>query len=344
MAVTNAGSQYIKVPQGALNFTGFGRGSGNALTYVECGSGNSVIVASGGAVTMSAWIYWHGRETAGDNRTGYIISRRDGTDSSYFMLVGHWNKKLKIAGGGGGGDILVSNSDIPIKKWTHVAGTIDNASGKIYIDGELDIAGTCDAPDLFDYSSAALGCRWTGYPKQIWYYSGSMCDVQLWSGVALTDSEIKKVYNGVDVQTDNRVINYKFDERGGTTLENDGKITNDGTIVSGNWEDRDIRCWNTRWDENNYNIVIEGFLDACDRNYLARNITPGAVRELYNILGTPKFIDTTYNSSNSLTFEPLSGYGLSGVRSKKIIAVKNYSDTFINRDTFGIKIEGLDIG
>jgi len=102
-----------------------------------------------------------------------------------------------------------------------------------------------------------------------------------------------------------------------------------------------IDCWCKRWDEDNYNIVIETFLSSSGRNTLFSNITPGAVRELYNILGTPYNIDTTYESSNSLILEPLHGYGLSSVRQRRIVAVKNASDTFINPDYFNIKLELL---
>jgi hypothetical protein len=99
----------------------------------------------------------------------------------------------------------------------------------------------------------------------------------------------------------------------------------------------------TRWDEGNWDIVIETFLNSSNRGKLFRHVTPGAVRELYNILGTPKYIDTTYSSSNTLIFEPQDGFGLSGVREKRTIAVKTIQDTFLNPDWFGIKIEGYRI-
>jgi len=94
-----------------------------------------------------------------------------------------------------------------------------------------------------------------------------------------------------------------------------------------------------RWDESNWDVVIEMFLGSSNRNSIFANVTPGAVRELYNILGTPKFIDTTYNSGNTIILEPLHGYGLSSLREKRTCAVKNISDTFINWNNFNVKIE-----
>lgn len=102
-----------------------------------------------------------------------------------------------------------------------------------------------------------------------------------------------------------------------------------------------IDCWCTRWDENNWGLVAETFLGSSNRDNLFANVTPGAVRELYNILGTPKYIDTTYTSGNTIILEPQHGYGLSSLREKRMIGVKNISDRFITRDKLGVKIEGI---
>jgi len=96
-----------------------------------------------------------------------------------------------------------------------------------------------------------------------------------------------------------------------------------------------------RWDEGNWNLTVETFLPSGARDSIFANVTPGAVSELYNILGTPKYIDTTYSSGNTLILEPQGGYGLSSLREKRMIGVKNISDTFINREYFNVKIEGI---
>jgi hypothetical protein len=95
-----------------------------------------------------------------------------------------------------------------------------------------------------------------------------------------------------------------------------------------------------RWDEDNDNITIETFLGSGARNLLFQNITPGAIRELSTKLGWVINLDGTYrNSGNTLILEPSSDYGLSGVRSRKVVLVKNASDTFINEDTYNVKLE-----
>jgi hypothetical protein len=102
-----------------------------------------------------------------------------------------------------------------------------------------------------------------------------------------------------------------------------------------------IQCWCKRWGEENYSVTIETFLGSGARNFLFQNVVPGACKEMYNILGVPVYWDTTYNSGNTVILEPQSGYGLSGVRQRRMIAVKNCSDYFITENVLGVKIEGV---
>lgn len=101
-----------------------------------------------------------------------------------------------------------------------------------------------------------------------------------------------------------------------------------------------IRTWCTRWDEGNWDVTLETFMGSSARNNLFASTTPGAVRELYNILGTPKFIDTTWQGENTLTITPIHGFGISSLREERMIAVKNISDDFLTKNKFHIKIEG----
>jgi len=136
-----------------------------------------------------------------------------------------------------------------------------------------------------------------------------------------------------------------------TTTEADSELGVAGKsmriyISCNNYPNNYIDCWCTRWDEDNWGVTFETFMDSSNRNLLFRNVVPGAVRELYNILGTPKFIDTTYDSGNSIIIEPSSNTGLANIRDKRTLAVKSISDTFISNKYFAIKIEGkrLDTG
>jgi len=105
-----------------------------------------------------------------------------------------------------------------------------------------------------------------------------------------------------------------------------------------------IECPCVRWDTSDYSITIETILDKTDRNTLFTHITPGAVSELYNILGKPFYVDKTFEGNNTIRLAPISGTSLYEIRSEKIIYVKNYSETDIDPNWLHIKIEGYISG
>jgi len=101
-----------------------------------------------------------------------------------------------------------------------------------------------------------------------------------------------------------------------------------------------VGCWCKRWDESSYDITVETFLSSSNRNALFSNLVPGAIREFSNELGWTINLDGTYTKSgNTLILEPQSGYGLSSLRSRKMVVVKGISDTFINPNYFNVKLE-----
>ena len=108
---------------------------------------------------------------------------------------------------------------------------------------------------------------------------------------------------------------------------------------SGNNMTKYFDCWCTRWSEGNFDLVVETFLGSSNRNTLFSHVTPGAVSEMYNILGTPHYVDTTFSSGNTIILEPQDDYGLSGLREKRTVAIKSISDRFISPNYFSIKVE-----
>ena len=116
---------------------------------------------------------------------------------------------------------------------------------------------------------------------------------------------------------------------------------------SGNqYPDYYFEAWCTRWDEGNYDVVIETFLESSNRNTLFAHVTPGSIRDLMenNPIGLHYFIDTTYKSGNTLIFEPIHNYGLSSLRESRMIGIKSVQDTFLTPDKFHVKIEGVRLG
>jgi len=102
---------------------------------------------------------------------------------------------------------------------------------------------------------------------------------------------------------------------------------------------RELYVWCSKWDEDDWSIRLEFIANKPTRDIIIGNITPGAVSELYNILGEPKFIDTTYSSGNTLIIAPVSGTGLAQLREKTKVAVKGYTETMLTPDTFLVKMD-----
>jgi len=321
MSVVDTGSQYIYVPQDCLRFDGVDQHirmtKANQLSYPS----SSFSICIGFKSTVQ-------------------------NDNEYIFTKTQWNIDTTAGGGylfsvNAGNDSVISNGAYNDGKWHYMVATWDKSLGsdniKLYFDGELDNSANCS------YSTDAAGSDIAlGGVFNIFNWAGRIDEFRFYSGAALSAGDVKKLSNRINI-TDNLAAYLKFDDREGTSMKEEQYDATTITVNDPTWKDRDIRCWNTRWDEGNWDVTIETFMDPCDRNYLMAHVTPGAVRELYNILGTPRFIDTTYSSSNSLIYEPISGYGLSGLREKRTIAVKNISDSFLTKDYFHCKIEGKRI-
>lgn len=335
MTLTQKGSHYIKVPQGCYKFEGD--------DYVTINAISSQTPDSGSAVSFSCWVKIHNYSAADGGTWTNIVGKHE-AHKTWGLSISTPSPQHKftfhVSGSTEGLNRISYIFDL--NKWYHLAG-VYNGGDKINADKAMSfyvnsqLIGSQTSPSgISGYHNIPLYIgAGTGSPL-----SGCIHDVRIWSGCALNANEVERVYNGMDVQTDKLIAHYKFKDRKGTTLE-DSQENYNGTITGGEWYERDIRCFNSRWDEGNWDLTIETFIDACDRNYLFDQVTPGAVRELYNILGTPKFIDTTFTSSNSLVFEPISGWGISSLRQRRTIGVKSISDTFLNWETYGIKIEGI---
>lgn len=334
MSVTNDGSLKLYIPQGSVYFAG---GTSDELIEVSY----NTLLCPPNKLTLAMWI-----KSDASNSERYIIAK--GLPNADYGFQIHTNTSQA--------DFIINNgaraittSDVNDGEWHHLVGTYDSTAGgtdevKLYVDGELDATGDYSTAITHDLSPLIIAAK-TDVGGYEW--GGYINDIKFFNGNALSADEVRQLYNGIEI-TDGLVAHWKFDEKTGL------KIVDEINSISGNfagdlgrggtnptWKDRDIQCWGTRWDETNDGMTFETFMDACDRNYLMDNVTPKAVRELYNILGTKKFIDTTFTSSNTLIIEPIDGYGISSLVEKKTIGVKNIRTRLINSETYGVKIEGI---
>ena len=148
----------------------------------------------------------------------------------------------------------------------------------------------------------------------------------------------------IDILKPSEEQNITLSETAGTyTYDYDLAIYyNDTNYVEG-------RC--SRWDVSNYSVVVETWLSKTDMDNLINNIVPGAVGELYKILGRPTYYDQTWQSNNTIRLYPTPSSNLMNnstlhiMRDEQVIFPKNITTHPIN-DTpwIHIKIEGLISG
>ncbi len=325
MTVTNKGSMYIKVPHAYVLF-----GGTDDVDYIQLSE--DIELAASTAFSVSCWLNWNVIENANffSNDTSYADGR--------FQINGA--STVSVWDGTSGHNLTLYNA-LTTNKWFHICITRSAAGAvNVYIDGVKGAATITGVTG--DLLLRRIGCPPTDSSHLSW--DGGIADIQIWTTTELTATEVEKVYNGIDVSPDHR---FKLNEPYESTTIADS-IDEDVTgTVNGNsvFTERSLRCWGTRWDEDNWGVTIETFMDPCDRNILCDNIVPGAVAEQYNILDTPHYVDMTYSSGNTLIIDPVGSTGLDSLRNERVIGVKSYTDTFLTKDYLSIKIEGkrLDI-
>ncbi|MBE3094409.1 MAG: hypothetical protein IMZ52_05210 [Actinobacteria bacterium] len=99
------------------------------------------------------------------------------------------------------------------------------------------------------------------------------------------------------------------------------------------------RC--SRFDVQDYSIIVETWLKKSDFNNLNNNIRPNAVKELYKILGRPKFIDTSWQGKNTIRLSPVVGTQLHNMRNQVTGYVKNINSVPLESDKgwLNVKLE-----
>jgi len=106
-----------------------------------------------------------------------------------------------------------------------------------------------------------------------------------------------------------------------------------------------ISCMCNRWDQNDWNIVVETNLTKSQFQNIYDNLTPAAVGELYEVLGKKVYYDMTWNGENTLKLSTntSSDSTIKNMRDTKMVYVKNISSSPLGADTglLTVKIEAI---
>lgn len=165
-------------PGGGLAFGGNG-----PRDFVEVPDSESLDLVEG--LTVEMWLYLEAWSTAGGTGATKETTYKVGPRSDKKVLIRMTTDKHAW-----GAAVAAGKTDMPLKKWTHIAGTYDAKSGdaKIYIDGVLDGEGK-------------IGGNITPNDDVLWlgrgagpFLQGRMDEVRI-SNVARSEQEIQELMN-----------------------------------------------------------------------------------------------------------------------------------------------------
>ena len=165
-------------PGGGLTFGGNG-----PRDFVEIPDSESLDLVEG--LTVEMWVYLEAWSTAGGTgatkETSYKVGPRDNKKVLFRMTT---DKQAW------GAAVVHGKTELPLKKWVHIAGTYDGKSGegKIYIDGVLDGEGNIGGNIVPNNDVLWLG-RGAGP-----FLEGRMDEVRI-SNIARSEEEIQELMN-----------------------------------------------------------------------------------------------------------------------------------------------------
>lgn len=165
-------------PSGGLVFGGNG-----PRDFVEIPDNDSLDLVEG--LTVEMWLYLEAWSTAGGTGATKETTYKVGPRSDKKVLIRMTTDALAW-----GAAAIAGKTDMPLRKWTHIAGTYDAKSGeaKIYIDGVLDAAGKIGGNIAPNDDVLWLG-RGAGP-----FLEGRMDEVRI-SNIARSQQEIKELMN-----------------------------------------------------------------------------------------------------------------------------------------------------
>lgn len=149
--------------------------------FVEIPDSESLDLVEG--LTVEMWIYLNGWSTAGGTGATKELAYKMGPRSDKKVLL-----RMTTDAKAWGAAVVAGKTDMPLKKWVHIAGTYDARSGegKIYINGVLDGEGKIGGSIVPNDDVLWLG-RGAGP-----FLNGQMDEVRI-SNIARSEKEIQEL-------------------------------------------------------------------------------------------------------------------------------------------------------
>ena len=162
---------------------GLAFGGNGPRDFVEIPDSESLDIVEG--LTVEMWMYLEAWSTAGGTGATKETTYKVGPRSDKKVLLRMTTDALAW-----GAAVVAGKTDMPLRKWTHIAGTYDGKSGegKIYIDGVLDGEGKVGGNITPNDDVLWLG-RGAGP-----FLEGRIDEVRI-SNIARSENEIKELMN-----------------------------------------------------------------------------------------------------------------------------------------------------
>ncbi len=168
--------------------------------------------------TFGAWVYVHA--DAPNYNTAIMDYGLNAAGSRNTFII-HGNGSLKYISGGDSGNIISDPGSIPLEKWTHVAFTLDNGIGKLFVDGEIVQTKALPIVNTPDGEQAVrVGQRVNGGSIP---FNGIIDELKIWD-VAKSEEEIQvDMFEGYCSPDENLKLFLSFDD-GVSAGDNTGMI------------------------------------------------------------------------------------------------------------------------
>jgi hypothetical protein len=175
------------------------------------------------AVTLEAWI--KPSTTAGEHG---IVTKNYGTGAHPYQLRVENGEITLGFYDGTWTPITTSGANIPVGEWTHVAGTYDKTTAKIYINGVLSASQNYTANISQNNNPIEIGRTNSSY------FSGSIDEVRVWN-VARTQQQIQDNMRLPFTSAQSGLVGYwQFNAASGTNAQNHGSSGGNGTLTNFN--------------------------------------------------------------------------------------------------------------
>lgn len=155
-------------------------------------------------ITIAAWVYWNG-----GSQWQRIFDFGNNTNQYLFLSPRSGSNTLRFAIKNGGGEQFVETGQLAVDQWVHVAVTLGDGTGKLYVNGELKAENNNMAIKASDFkpSNNYIGKSQFADPL----FTGKIDDFRVYDTV-LSAEEIQAVYNKTSTWFDDSLLALLLDK------------------------------------------------------------------------------------------------------------------------------------